>query len=128
MDDAETRRILRHFIEKEGGTVEEAENGRAALERIAVAPPSLILLDLMMPVMDGFEFLGELRKNESLRSIPVVVVTAKDLNAGEREQLDGCVTRILQKGSYSRDDLLCEVRRIIMTYEDGGRAFPPVSS
>ncbi|MGD0281629.1 MAG: response regulator [Dissulfurispiraceae bacterium] len=125
-DDAETRRILRHFIEKEGRTVEEAENGRAALERIAAAPPSLILLDLMMPVMDGFEFLGELRKNELLRSIPVVVVTAKDLNAGEREQLDGCVTRILQKGSYSRDDLLCEVRRIIMTYEDGGQAFPSV--
>ncbi|MBF0557481.1 MAG: response regulator [Nitrospirae bacterium] len=127
-DDAEIRRILRHIIEKDGRTVEEAENGRVALERIAAVPPSLILLDLMMPVMDGFEFLGELRKDEFLRSIPVVVVTAKDLNAGERKQLDGCVTRILQKGSYSRDDLLTEVHRIIMTYEDGGKAFPPVSS
>lgn len=123
-DDEETRRILRHIIEKDGRKVEEAENGRAALEVIAAATPSLILLDLMMPVMDGFEFLGELRKNEPLRSIPVVVVTARDLTAAEREQLDGSVSRIIQKGSYSRDDLLSEVRRIIMTYEYGGGDSP----
>jgi CheY-like chemotaxis protein/signal transduction histidine kinase len=118
-DDPTTRLMLRRMIEKEGWGVNEAENGRIALERIAGARPAVILLDLMMPEMDGFEFLGELRKNESLYSIPVVVVTAKDLTTEERERLQGSVHRIIQKGSYRREELLDEVRSIIMRHAAG---------
>jgi signal transduction histidine kinase/DNA-binding response OmpR family regulator len=112
-DEAMTREMLRRTLEKEGWTVIEAENGRAALERVAEAPPALILLDLMMPEMDGFQFVAELRKNEAWRAIPVVVVTAKDLTAEDRLRLNGYVEKILQKEAYSRDALLAEVRHLV---------------
>jgi DNA-binding response OmpR family regulator len=75
--------------------------------------PSLILLDLMMPEMDGFEFLSELRRNPAWQEIPVVVLTSKDLTPEERGMLSGKVERILQKGEYSRQALLAEVKKIV---------------
>jgi CheY-like chemotaxis protein len=75
--------------------------------------PRLILLDLMMPEMDGFEFLAKLRERESWRSIPILVITAKDITPEEREQLEGGVARILQKGNYDRQDLLAEIRNLV---------------
>jgi PAS domain S-box-containing protein len=112
-DDESTRQIIRRTLTKQGWTVAEAENGEAALARVAQLPPVLILLDLMMPKMDGFAFLDELRKQEAWRSIPVVVLTSKDLTPEERGRLTGNVERILQKGGYSRDALLREVRRAV---------------
>ncbi len=109
-DDMETRDILRRTLAQEGWAVAEAENGRAALERVAADPPDLILLDLMMPEMDGFEFVSELRNHEEWQSIPVVVITAKDISPADRRQLNGRVQKILQKGSYSREELLREVQ------------------
>ena len=124
-DDPQTRQVLRRIIEKECRLVLEAENGRQALERIAETRPALILLDLMMPEVDGFELLEELRGREETRSIPVVVVTAKDLTAEERRRLDGSVQRIMQKGSYTKDDLLNEVRRIALLHASAtGQATP----
>lgn len=73
----------------------------------------MILLDLMMPEMDGFEFVEELRKQEEWRSIPIVVVTAKDLTEVDRLRLNGYVEKILQKGAYSRDELLRKVRDLV---------------
>ena len=99
----------------------EAENGRVALEQVARHKPELILLDLIMPEMDGFEFLAELRKKEIWQSIPVVVLTSKDLSPEERLQLTGNVERILQKGAYSRDTLLREVRKTVALYTTGRR-------
>ena len=109
-DDADMREVLRRRLEKEGWAVSEAANGREALERMAESRPELILLDLMMPEMDGFQFLEEVRKQEEWRSIPVVVVTAKDLTPEDRLLLSGSVTQILQKGAYSQEELLREVR------------------
>jgi len=114
-DDVGLRELLRRILESEGYTVREAENGRAALERVREAPPGLILLDLMMPEMDGFEFVDEFRRHEGWRTIPIVVVTAKDLSPAERQRLNGYVERILQKGAYSRDALLAEVRELVAT-------------
>ena len=108
-DDAVIREMLRRMLEKEGWSVAEAENGRVALERVNESRPELIVLDLMMPEMDGFQFVARLRKNPAWRSIPVVVVTAMDLTQEERLSLDNSVEHILQKGGYSRDDLLREV-------------------
>ena len=67
----------------------------------------------MMPVMNGFDFIRELRKNPELRNIPVVILTAKDLTVEDRQQLKGNVEQILQKGDYSRDQLLNEVRELV---------------
>ena len=78
------RRGMRRALEQDGWQVAEAENGRVALERLAEARPDVILLDLMMPEMDGFEFLDEMRSRAEWRDIPVLVVTAKDLTAEER--------------------------------------------
>jgi len=93
--------------------VAEAANGREALECVARRRPALILLDLMMPEMDGFEFLRLLRATQAGRSIPVVVATAKDLTAQDRERLSGSVQKILQKGAFSREELLAEVSSLV---------------
>jgi len=113
-DDAETREILRHTLEKTGCTVTEAGNGRMALERISDSRPALILLDLMMPEMDGFQFVAELRKHEKWCSIPVVVITAKDITPQDRLRLNGYVEKILQKETYTSKKLLAEVRDLVV--------------
>jgi CheY-like chemotaxis protein len=118
-DDEATRQVVRRTLAKLRWTIAEAENGRAALEQVARHTPALILLDLMMPDMDGFNFLAELRKNEAWRSIPVVILTSKDLTPEERRRLSGNVERILQKGAYSRAELLREVRRVVARFANG---------
>ena len=112
-DDEPTRQVLRRTMEKQGWTVTEANNGLVGLERLRQRAPSLILLDLMMPEMDGFEFLAELRHQSQYQQIPVVVLTSKDLTSEERSLLSGKVERILQKGQYSREALLKEVKKIV---------------
>jgi signal transduction histidine kinase/CheY-like chemotaxis protein len=112
-DDPTAREMLRRMLEKEGWSVDEAPNGRAGLERVAIHRPEIILLDLMMPEMDGFEFVLQLRRNVLWREIPVVVVTAKELTPEDRLRLNGYVSQILQKGAYSREELLEEVRGLV---------------
>jgi PAS domain S-box-containing protein len=114
-DDAATRDSLRRALEPAGWTVDEAENGQIGLARVAKRRPGLILLDLMMPEIDGFEFITELRRHEEWRSIPVVVITAKDLTAEDHRRLNGYVAAIVQKSAYSRDELLAEVRDLLAT-------------
>ncbi len=112
-DDEGTRQLLRSSLEREGWLVAEAENGRAALEQLVTLQPTLLLVDLMMPEMDGLELIAQLRQSEAWRSIPIVVITAKDLSLQERMQLKGSVNSLLQKGSYSQDELLREVRTLV---------------
>lgn len=118
-DDPDTRELLRRMLEKDTWSVIEAANGREALELVAQVNPKLILLDLMMPEMDGFEFLDELRRHPEWQSIPVVIVTARDLSEEDRMVLNGSlllsggVKRVLQKGSFDRDELLREVRTLV---------------
>ncbi|HVR35381.1 MAG TPA: two-component regulator propeller domain-containing protein [Methylomirabilota bacterium] len=112
-DDSSVREILQRHLEKEGWTVALAENGRVALDRVAEARPALILLDLMMPEMDGFEFMDALRQREGGRSIPVVVITARQLSEEDRRRLNGQVVRIIQKGQTSTRKLLAEVRKLM---------------
>ena len=109
-DQADSRTVLRHALESADWQVTEAENGRVALERVAVAQPSLILLDLMMPVMDGFEFVIELRKVDAWHQIPIVVVTAKDVTEEDRRRLNGDVVGLVQKSGMDRESLLAQIR------------------
>ena len=113
-DDDATRQLLRRTLERDGWTVSEAENGHVGLERVAHTRPGVILLDLMMAEMDGFAFIAALRKQHDWREIPIVVITAKDITNEERMQLKGYVETILQKGAYSRQELLAEVRDLVM--------------
>jgi CheY-like chemotaxis protein len=115
-DDEVTRRALRDTLEKEGWNVAEAKDGRAALVAVAARRPDLILLDLLMPEMDGFEFLEELRKDEANRSIPIVVITSKTITVEDRMRLNGSVERILLKKASSREELLCQVRELVAKY------------
>jgi CheY-like chemotaxis protein len=118
-DDADTREMLQRMLEREGFTVTEAADGRAGLDRVAEKRPSLILLDLLMPQMNGFEFLAELQTRPEWRSIPVVVVTAKDLTAEEHARLSGQVSEVLRKGAYTRERLLSEVRERVAAWTAG---------
>ena len=112
-DDPVVRDLLRRQLEAEGYRVSEAADGRAALARLREAVPGVILLDLMMPEMDGFELMEAMRREAGWASIPVIVLTAKDLTAEDRERLNGGVERVLQKGAYTKDALLGEVRRLV---------------
>lgn len=113
-DEATIREMMRRMLEKEGWMVAEAENGRVGLEQVVAQQPQLILLDLMMPEMDGFEFVARLRKMPAGQSIPIVVVTAKDITLEDRLKLNGYVEQILSKGAYSREELLGEVRDLVV--------------
>ncbi len=108
-DDAETRDLLRRTLETDGWQVAEAENGRAGLARVQERCPGAIVLDLMMPEMDGFEFVRELRSRPEWQTIPILVVTAKTITAEDRARLNGQVSKVLQKGAYTREELLREV-------------------
>jgi signal transduction histidine kinase/CheY-like chemotaxis protein len=112
-DDAATREMIRRTLEQAGWTAREAENGRVGLERMRESVPELILLDLMMPEMDGFQFVGELRKREEWRQVPIVVVTAKDVTPAERLRLDGNVKRIFHKSGLDREALAREIRALL---------------
>ena len=108
-DDESARMLVRHGMEREGWQVQEAANGRLALEAVAACEPDAIVLDLMMPEMDGFEFLTALRSHASWRDIPVVVVTALDLSEEDHRRLNGFVASVIQKSGQAREQLLREV-------------------
>ena len=108
-DDEITRDMLTKSLETNDFKVRAAVNGKEALEKVNNSKPGLILLDLMMPEMDGFEFAEKLRENKDWLDIPVVVITAKDLTKDDHKRLKGNVEAIMQKGSYSKNELLTEV-------------------
>jgi signal transduction histidine kinase/DNA-binding response OmpR family regulator len=112
-DEEKTRRQLRDILSSDHWLVSEAENGRVAIEMLDEVRPDLILLDLMMPEMDGFEFMDSLRKRPDFVGVPVVVVTAADLTEEDHRRLNGAVERVLQKSDLNRDQLLTEVRELV---------------
>jgi CheY-like chemotaxis protein len=109
-DSKEVREVVRRAMEREGWTVREAANGKQALAQLERQQPSLVLLDLMMPVMDGFEFVERVRADSGLRDVPIVVVTAKDLSDEDRARLNGDVAGLVQKQGVDREALLEQIR------------------
>jgi CheY-like chemotaxis protein len=118
-DEPETRRMLTANLEKAGYTVHGTGDGNEALEFLSEHRPAMILLDLLMPGMDGFEFLERLRDDPGWRTIPVVVLTAKGLTDEERELLARRAERVLKKGSEQREHLLDEMDRIVREMAPG---------
>ena len=101
------------MLAREGWATEMAVDGRDAIGKIDRGMPDLIILDLMMPVMDGFAFLRSLRARPDARHVHVVVLTAKDVTREERAVLEGKVDRVIQKGSIKLDELREELRRLV---------------
>jgi GAF domain-containing protein/CheY-like chemotaxis protein/HAMP domain-containing protein len=125
-DDEDTRLVIRQTLQRAGWSVAEAEHGRWGLDRVAERRPDVIVLDLMMPEMNGFDFLDVLRENPEWRGIPVLVLTAMELTDEDRRRLNGEVERILQKGASAREQLLDEIGRVLTIVTR--RAQPPTGA
>jgi CheY-like chemotaxis protein len=107
------RTMLRRLLVGEGCLVAESENGKVALERVSEFRPDLVLLDLMMPEMDGFEFIEALRRRPDAADIPVIVVTAADLSEAEAARLSGKVDEIVRKSGRGIEEIADELRQRI---------------
>ncbi|MDH3459353.1 MAG: response regulator, partial [Gemmatimonadota bacterium] len=120
--DETTRLLVRRMLEAEGWDVTEAANGRIALAELERNRPGLVLLDLVMPEMDGFEFLEAMREHTACAAVPVIVVTAKELTEDDRRRLNGGVERIVSKGALAPEALAEHVRELVATRgaTDGG--------
>ena len=101
------------MLEEYGLNVSEAGDGKIALEHVRKKSPGVIFLDLMMPVMDGFEFIEELRKTPEWRSIPIVVITSKELTHADRLRLNGGVEKLIEKKFLDEKDFLKEVLDVL---------------
>ncbi len=115
-DDDDTRDVLAKTLERVGWEVRSASNGKEALAHLnEVGLPTIILADLMMPEMDGIEFITQMRQRSDWQAVPIIVLTAKDLTAEERLILSAYVEQVLEKQTYSTDRLIEEVRRQVLT-------------
>jgi threonine synthase len=113
-DTLEARRLIRRILQSQGNfTILEAENGREGLDLIQRELPDLVILDLMMPEMDGFSVIESLRANPETATIPVIVATAKELTPDEKNRLSGHIQALLQKGDFLNDEFLDEVKALL---------------
>lgn len=113
-DTADVRRLIRRILQSQGNfQLYEATNGREAIELIRRELPNLIILDLMMPEVDGFGVLDALQADPETAQIPVIVVTAKELTSAEKQRLTGHIQSLMQKGDFMSDELLDEVRSLL---------------
>ena len=113
-DTLEARRLIRRILQSQGDfTIYEAEDGKQGLELIRRELPDLIILDLMMPEMDGFAFMDALRADTETANIPVIVATAKELTPEEKNRLGTQIQTLMQKGDFLNDEFLEEVKALI---------------
>jgi CheY-like chemotaxis protein len=120
-DSVDTREIIGRALHSEGWQIAMAANGREALHHMTAAAPDIILLDLMMPEMDGFAFITAMRQVPAWAAIPVIVITAKDLSAADRAALNGSVQAVLTKHGAELNRLLREVHHLIREHAQRAR-------
>ena len=113
-DNPDVRRLVRRILQSQGDyKISEATNGREAIELARNEHPNLIILDLMMPEMDGFSVLERLQADPDTKDIPVIVVTAKELTVAEQGRLNGHIQKLMQKGDFMSDELADEIRALL---------------
>ncbi len=113
-DTPESRRLIRRILQSQGDySIFEAENGPDGIEVCKREQPDLVILDLMMPEMDGFAVLDVLKADQTTASIPVIVATAKELTADEKARLGNQIQALMQKGDFLNDEFLAEVKALI---------------
>ncbi|MBF0464777.1 MAG: response regulator [Nitrospirae bacterium] len=118
-DDKNASHLLCRIIKRLGWEADEAENGTEALRILSLRIPDIIILDLMMPQMDGFQFIGELRKSRQYSTIPIVVNTAKELTMEDKIELGGNIERIIQKGGVSTGELTDIIKGLLRNKRGG---------
>ncbi|MGC9469469.1 MAG: pyridoxal-phosphate dependent enzyme [Anaerolineae bacterium] len=119
-DNRDAARLLRRILQTRGEfQISEAHTGREGLELIQRERPDLVLLDLMMPDMDGFAVLDRLKSDATFDSLPVIVITAKELSQAERQRLHGQIQGLLQKGSFTDEDLVEGINGLLGGEEEG---------
>jgi PAS domain S-box-containing protein len=124
-DDADARQIIAEYLADEQAEIQTAADGKEALQRLQTFTPDLIILDLMMPVMDGVTFLDTVRRDPNYFSLPVVVATAKVLTLQEARQLETAVSVVLRKGDDLRADLGRVVRSLLRRVRKSAPAVEP---
>jgi threonine synthase len=113
-DHPDARRLIRRILQAQGSySVREVGSGPEALTEARAFPPDLVILDLMMPDMDGFEVLDRLKREQATQQVPVIVVTAKDLTLDEKKRLEGQISRLMTKGDFLNEDLLEEISKAL---------------
>lgn len=113
-DNPDAARLIRRILQAQGDfLIDEAKDGAQGLEIIQQNPPNLVILDLMMPKLDGFGIVEAMKKDPYLKDIPIIVITAKELSTIERERLDGKIKALLQKGTFMDSDLLSDIRQAL---------------
>jgi threonine synthase len=118
-DNPDAARLLRRILQTRGDyQIKEAHSGKEGLELIRTLHPDLIMLDLMMPDMDGFSVLDNLKADPELENIPVIVITAKELNTEERKRLQGQIQMLMQKGSFMQEDLVAGIHALLGEEEE----------
>jgi threonine synthase len=113
-DEPQVRRLIRRILQSQGNyTLFEAADGKSAIEMILKERPNLVILDLMMPEVDGFTVMETMQAHKETCDIPIIVITAKELTGAEKERLKGHIQSLMQKGNFMSDDLLDEVKTLI---------------
>jgi CheY-like chemotaxis protein len=112
-DDATQRERIRSWLEPQNWSLIEADNGRVALDRLSECIADVILLDLMMPEMDGFQFVAEMQKHPMWIQIPIIVVTARDLSVEDHARLNSGIEVVLRKESFRPTTLIESIRRVV---------------
>jgi signal transduction histidine kinase/DNA-binding response OmpR family regulator len=116
-DDVATRNLFRRILVREGWHVREASDGKKALAQLDAKRPTLMLLDIMMPNVDGFDVLKSVRSNEALSDLPVIVVTSKDLTREEMDWLKSHAGDVIRKGETGRSDLVAALKRHLKEFD-----------
>lgn len=113
-DSPDARRLISRILQSQGNfKLFEASSGLEAVELAKKEHPNLIILDLMMPEVDGFGVMDALQVQQDTADIPIIVVTAKELTPAEKERLSGHIQSLMQKGNFTSDDLADEVRALL---------------
>ena len=115
-DSSVIRKVARRIMEEANFAISEAENGQEALDVCRANLPDVVLLDWNMPVMDGLEFLAELRQNSRWAQVPVIVVTEKELTEDDRDLLNMQAQRIIQKAYHTPSDLAGQIKDLLIAH------------